>query len=107
MRKFIRELFSNRFGIVLAALNLCYLMSHDHQPTRHLLDMPVFCANIPAGALGFLSLKGIESLFNVELSLTVSANLASVFFVFFITLQWLFIAWIAKMLAARILRKSG
>ena len=104
MRKFITELFSNRFGIVLATLNVCYLVSRADNPIRQPLDMPFFCANFPSGAAVFLSLKGI-GIFLFDPSYA-ARFLVPAFFIFFVTLQWLFVAWTAKTLAARIRRSK-
>jgi hypothetical protein len=103
MRKFIANLFSNRFGIVLAALNVCYFASRVDSSIERPLDMAFFCANYPAGVLVWLSLKGVEILFSKP-PYTVGMILINIICVFFIALQWLFIAWVARTLAAKISR---
>ena len=101
MKKFIVDLFSNRFGIILAALNLCYFagkgMATMYQPFGTIFG----CANFPAAISSLLSVEFIR-IFAHPISLTAEIMLANAFFAVFITLQWLFIAWIARMLATKI-----
>ena len=106
MRKFITELFSNRFGIVLAALNLCYFASKINSFTTPPTGKFFACANLPAIVSAALSLEFVE-IFTRRLSLPTENALGSAFFGVFIVLQWLFIARIAKTLAARIRRPQS
>ena len=99
MKKFIVELFSNRFGIVLAALNVCYFAGKGivpFQPSGRIF----FCANLPAAASTVFSLK-FANLLMPEFFYTSRTGLGDLLFAFFIVLQWLFIARIAKTIAQR------
>lgn len=99
MKKFIVQLFSNRFGIVLAALNLCYFVSQNGDFVRQPLGRIFLSVNSAAGIASLLSVKFIE-MFRHDL--TNQMALANFFFVFFCALQWLLVAWCAKTLAASI-----
>lgn len=100
MKKFIIQLFSNRFGIVLAAINLCYLASKAGNYRFRPLDPFFASANAPAFISSLFSLE-IMKIFWQPMSSAVTTNFIGIFLVFFVTLQWLFIAWIAKTLAAK------
>ena len=100
MKKFIVNLFLNRFGIVLAALNVCYFAGNGIVPFQP-SGMIFFCMNLPAAfaticSLGFVRLLLSEASFS---RLMISVDL---FFAFFTVLQWLFIAWIAKTIARKL-----
>ena len=103
MKKFIVNLFSNRFGIVLAALNACYFI----YKTPVLFDFPrtffsklFLSLNSPALiATGIL--HEILREFIPKLSYEMQYRVSSAIIGFFIVLQWLFIAWIAKTLAQK------
>ncbi len=101
MKKFIVDLFSNRFGIVLAGLNLCYFagksMATMHQPFGTIFG----CANFPAAISSLLSVEFIK-IFAHTISFTTEIMLAKTFFAVFIALQWLFIAWISRTLARKL-----
>lgn len=100
MRKFIVDLFSNRFGIVLAAINLCYLASKWNVLLYHPSGKLFLCANLPAGISSFLSVE-FTKIFWHRIPLATEAYLANIFLAFFIVLQWLFIAWIARTIAGK------
>lgn len=102
MKKFIVNLLSNRFGIVLATLNVCYFVSKENV-INNLFGKLFVGANIPAAISALLSVEFIK-IFSHDLPFPVRRSLADTFFTFFIVLQWLFIAWIAKTLAAKIRR---
>jgi hypothetical protein len=103
MKKFVINLFSNRFGIILAALNVCYFMSKGEGLLRLPFEKLFACANLPALISTALTLEFIK-IFSHRLSHAAEMMLGNTFFPFFIVLQWLFIAWIAKTLAAKIQR---
>ena len=108
MGKFIVNLFSNRFGIVLAALNLCYLANQiygkiDFVPG--LFGKFFFCINLPA-ALSSYFFYQIISVFFSRLDYRSEVNFKLAFFGVFIVLQWLFIAWIAKTIAGKLCPKE-
>ena len=103
MKKFIVDLFSNRFGIVLAALNVCYFAGVGFvvlQPSGQIF----FCMNLPAAFSTVFSLK-LVNLLMPGCFFTLRTGLGDLLFTFFIVLQWLFIAWIAQT-AARKLRRA-
>lgn len=101
MKKFIVNLFSNRFGIILATLNVCYFASKGNGITRHLFGKIFVCANFPAAISAILSLEFVK-IFLHELSFPTEMDMVNIFFAFFIVLQWLFIAWIAKTIAQKL-----
>jgi len=100
MRKFIVNLFSNHFGIILAALNLCYFVSKINVFPISPFGKIFACANLPAFASAILSLEFVK-IFIHRPSFSTEEFLGYGFLAVFIVLQWLFIAWIAKTLAAR------
>jgi hypothetical protein len=100
MRKFIVNLFSNRFGIILAAVNLCYFAFKARTFSNHPLDVVFVCANVPAWVATFLSL-GFVKLLIPGISLSTNWLLNLTLAGLSVTLQWLFIAWISKSLAQR------
>jgi hypothetical protein len=124
MKKFAKELFTNRFGIVLATLNICYFVSnkfisfifaHPHGENcnfykKHFLMLyPIFerspdwgfLINLPSLIAsrfqGFFFLKIFPNLCNL-----MHMKIQIVFFTFFIALQWLFIAWLSYKIAQKI-----
>ena len=100
MKKFIVNLFSNRFGIVLAALNLCYFASKVNNFTASPFRKIFVSLHFPAAALTIFSLEFVK-VFVHKISPLAEATLENVFFAAFIVLQWLFIAWIAKTIARK------
>jgi hypothetical protein len=100
MRNFIVNLFSNRFGIILAAVNLCYFANKARIFSNHPLDIVFACANIPAWGATFLSIEFV-GLLGPEISFSPKSLLIPMFAGLFVTLQWLFIAWIAQTLAQK------
>ncbi len=124
MRKFIGSLFSNRFGIVLATLNICYFVSqayfqrviaHNHGesclvlkkfflfPANNEIYGFMLAQNLPALVLTLIPdylMKNLSS----NLCVFTQTKFQMIFFSFFITFQWLFIAWLAKIIAAKLAR---
>jgi hypothetical protein len=101
MKKFLVNLFSNRFGIVLAAVNVCYFAGKAHSYAPRPLEMPFACANSPAVAATLLALEFVR-IFVPGLSFQTRDVLAVGFAGVFVVLQWLFIAWLSETLAAKI-----
>lgn len=104
MKNLIKGLLTNRFGIVLAALNVCYFVSNNLSEIRHSLsnfDKVMLSLNFPAGVFSFASLKLIKSLFPTFYK-TLDDEFGFVILLFFITLQSLFIGWTAKAIARRL-----
>jgi hypothetical protein len=123
MKKFIINLFSNRFGIVLATLNLCYfltrpffqrLFTHNHGENcfffKGLSIFPInltsaenlmVLQNLPATVLSFFPRLLINEI-APNLCFYTQVKFHFVFLAFFIVLQWLFIAWIAKTIAQKL-----
>jgi hypothetical protein len=100
MKKFIVSLFSNRFGIVLAALNLCYFASKIDNFNAYLFGKLFVLLHFPAVAATILSVEFVR-IFVHKISPSAEATLANTFLGAFIVLQWLFITWIAKTLAQK------
>jgi hypothetical protein len=123
MKKFVKELFTNRFGIVLATLNISYfisnkfvnlIFSHEHGESclhfkKHflmfypkpdapalelLLNLPSIIASAIQGTLAFKMFPG-QCVFT-------QLKIQIVFFTFFAALQWLFIAWLSYKIARKI-----
>lgn len=105
MKKFIVSLFSNRFGIVLATVNVCYFASRVHNFRPQPLDMPFACANSPA-IIATVFFVDFLNIFIPKLSFQTKEIIGIIFAGAFVTLQWLFIAWIAKTLAAKLRPKK-
>lgn len=112
MKEFINQLLTNRLGIVLAALNLCYFVSPlfarsvFSQKTDYIyyLDKLLYPANLRAISLSMLSADLLNFIFSESGGLIVGVG-GFVLFVFFITLQWLLVGWTAKT-AARAVRSK-
>ncbi len=122
MKKFIVNLFSNRFGIVLATLNVCYfltrpffqrLLTHNHGEScfvfKGFFIFPInltgsenlmILQNLPATILSYFPRFLINEI-APDICHYTQVKLHFAFFAFFIVLQWLFIAWIAKTLAQK------
>lgn len=123
MKNFIVKLFSNRFGIVLATLNVCFFLSrpffhrifeHNHGEncffSKHFFLFPMHLSsfeslmitlNLPSTILSLFSYsltKGSPS----DICVYTRSKFEFVFFTLFVILQWLFIAWLAKTVAAKI-----
>src|SRR4051812_48671893 len=108
MRKFIVNLFSNRFGIVLAALNLCYLANQiygkiDFVPTAFAKFF--FIINLPAAFSSYFFYQ-IISVFFSKFEYRSEVNFKLAFFGVFIVFQWLFIAWIARIITQKLRPKE-
>jgi hypothetical protein len=67
MKNFIKGLLTNRFGIILATLNLCYLVSHNPAGIRVLdnFDKLIFSLNSPAAVLTIIPITIIKFLFRI------------------------------------------
>ena len=104
MKKFIVNLFSNRFGIVLATLNICYVAARgiglfnflQNPSAKYFLSL-----NFPSVIVAGLSFKITHIVFP-EISFEAQTDLKIAFFAFFIVLQWLFIGWLTKILAEKL-----
>ncbi|HEY8561802.1 MAG TPA: hypothetical protein VIL74_15610 [Pyrinomonadaceae bacterium] len=109
MRKFIVDLFSNRFGIVLAALNVSYFANLFEKGNLHSFGEQIFySANMPCFLFSYLAGTFLQNLFHkIEIISTVRFHLLFVFFSFFMILQWLFIAWASKALAEKIQKSKA
>ena len=104
MKEFIVELFSNRFGIVLATLNACYFVYK--LPVLFELQRSFFAKlflslNSPA-LISTSILHEILREFLPKLAYETQYKVALSMIGIFIVLQWLFIAWIAKTIAQKI-----
>ncbi len=122
MKKFVKELFTNRFGIVLATLNICYLastkfvhytFSHGNQDTCVFYNHSVFywiklqfaekffCLNSPA-ILAFIIPNEITRIIFSDFCLFTRAKFQISLLVFLMVLQWLFIGWVSKKIARKL-----
>lgn len=101
MKKFIVKLFSNRFGIILATLNLCYFVSKGNALFYHPSGKYFLCANLPAVISTGLSVEFIR-IFLPNISPAAEMTLGNTLFVVFIVFQWLFIAWLARTIAQKL-----
>lgn len=122
---FAKGLLTNRLGIVLATLNLCYFASrkyfsltfeHTHGEncvffnSHHFFDIFVglgtnssellLILNLPAVFFSLLAGKFMQMVFPDFCAFT-HGRFQIVFFLFFVTLQWLFIGWSAKIIASK------
>lgn len=123
MKKFVKELFTNRFGIIMATLNICYFVSakfinfvsvHQHGENCfyykwHFVllyakpNVPDFgfLINLPSLLISFF--QGILFLkFFPKFCTFTQIKIQIVFFVIFVVLQWLFIGWASKKIARKI-----
>jgi len=123
MKGFIKQLVTNRLGIILATLNLCYFVSPKFSANAFLTAFDNFqrftkgsnflgaslyyienlMLNVNFPALGFAAI----SKYFIKLILwnpnEIAASVLGFFStLFFITLQWLFIGWTAKKIASAI-----
>lgn len=125
MKKFVKELVTNRFGIVMATLNICWFLSsapiqfvlshrnHENcfyyrEPfllifSRSEIANPILAVDIPSFILSdFLSDVFLKA--SPDLCVFTQLHIQVVFFIFSVFLQWLFIGWIAKKLAQKLSR---
>ena len=122
MRSFVKSLVTNRFGIILAALNVCYfvsrkfvpfIFSHGNEDNCAFYNHQIFsrlhmhCAEIilesnsPAIIAAMFPSKFMQIVFPEICSFS-QAKFQVIFLIFFITIQWLSIAWTAKTIARKI-----
>jgi hypothetical protein len=100
----VKGLLTNRPGIVLATLNVCYFAAKDFinapLPFGN-FDKIMLSQNSPAIVLSFIPHQIIHFLFPQMEWLTLR-QLTIAFLLFFVTLQWLFIGWAAKTIARKL-----
>lgn len=118
MKKFVKELITNRFGIVLAALNICYFFFSKNYFSAFFKSCEEnysLCDRNSFYWINFYCAKLMLSINAVIVDITMSiyrflpkvsnfsdsTNFQIQFFTFFFLLifQWLFIGWIAKNIA--------
>lgn len=103
---FINGLLTNHSGIVLATLNLCYFAASGFLEGKFRLsgfDKIMLSQNAPAIILSFIPHELIHFLFP-DLDWLALHYATSAFLLFFVTLQWLFIAWSAKIIAGKLMK---
>ncbi|HEX8368690.1 MAG TPA: hypothetical protein VF604_09125 [Pyrinomonadaceae bacterium] len=103
---FAKNLLTNRFGIVLAALNLCYFVSGNFIGGHFSLsnfDKIMLSQNAPAIVLSFAPNRLIHFLFP-ELDWLSLSQITLIFILSFVALQWLFIGWTSKMIARKLIK---
>lgn len=101
---FAKSLLTNRLGIVLATLNLCYFVSGNFIGAHFSpgnFDKLMLSQNAPAIALCFVPNRLIHFLFPQTDWLW---QITLVFLLSFVALQWLFIGWTAKMIARKLMK---
>ena len=109
MRKFIAILFSNRFGIVLATLNVCYLAKVIFAKPLIVpsLSEKIFLSiNAPGLFFSYLPASFAHEFFPLLDETQIKLQVAFVVITFFMVLQWLFIAWIARTIAQKLRPKE-
>lgn len=121
MKKFVKELATNRFGIVMATLNICYflstrflhnLFSKKFQAAPFYLNenmfywlefyFPKMMININAPAILISSLPTFFVAMVSKIPATIENKLFLAFSTFFVIFQWLFIGWAAKKIAKKL-----
>jgi hypothetical protein len=106
-RQFAFDLLTNRTGIFLATINVCFFVSRDFD-APHLrfgfFENLMLIQNVPAMILTRAIYEILEVIFPAILGARNMSVIAPLF-IFFIVFQWLFVAWLAKS-AARMLRKD-
>jgi hypothetical protein len=132
MKNLIKGMISNRFGIVLVALNVCYFVSRDvvRYTFEHIhgekyafetivVEKCFLSGDLTLVLIGMHLSKVIELMNLPAILLSIFSNkfiniaffnvcfftkakFEIAFMVFFVTLQWLFIGWTAKAIARRI-----
>lgn len=101
---FAKGLLTNRLGIVLATLNLCYFASSDFLSGFFALnnfDKIMLSLNAPAIVLSFVPPKLIHFLF-LKIDWLTLRYLSFIFLLFFVALQWLSICLAAKTIARKL-----
>ena len=101
---FAEGLLTNRLGIVLATLNLCYFASSEFIGAHFSLsnfDKIMLSQNFPAIILSFVPNGLIHFLFP-QMDWHAVWQITLVFLLSFVALQWLFIGWSAKMIARKL-----
>jgi hypothetical protein len=121
---FAKDLLTNRLGIVLVALNLCvlapknfvyYAFTHQHGTDclifKNFFFIPVtaiggpdnslWAVNIPAIVLAQIPAYFVR-IFTSDFCVYTQTKFNVFFLAVFVVLQWLFIAWAAKMIAWKI-----
>lgn len=97
-KKVLFELITNRFGIVLAAINGAFFAGRIAQSFRidhGVGELILICINIPA-FLAMLLASGFVQLFFNQNSFIEHRTISTIFFALFLVFQWLLIAHFAK-----------
>jgi hypothetical protein len=103
---FAKGLLTNRLGIVLATLNLCYFASSEFIGAHFSLsnfDKIMLSQNSPAIILSFVPNRLIHFLFP-QMDWLALWHITLIFLLSFVALQWLFIGWAAKMIARKLMK---
>jgi hypothetical protein len=101
---FAKSLLTNRLGIVLATLNLCYFAASGFLKgdfSMNNFDKIMLSQNAPAIVLSFVPHQLIHFLFT-DLDWLTLRYLTFAFLLFFVTSQWLFIGWTAKTIGRKL-----
>ena len=131
MKKFVKELITNRFGIVLATLNVCYfgLKNFGYSPSKHFLSHvfehahgencifihhpmlfplaypalseTIMLLNLPALLFSLIPGKIMLMIFP-QFCFFTQVKFQMIFFVLAVVLQWLFIAWLSRKIALKL-----
>src|SRR5688572_24585278 len=104
MKEFVKSLLTNRFGIVLGTLNVCYFLSqivNNYSVLETLQAKTFICTNFPAAIAALLTTKVITA-FAASHSQVSFLQIANLLMSVFIMAQWLFIAHLSRVIAQRI-----
>lgn len=126
MKKFVRQLLTNYFGILTGTLNVCYFVSDEfiHELfsnnlennhtlfERHLFywmeiyyAKPMIYINTPAMIVSILPITILEMILNFSNSTYIETQL--IFLLFFIYIQWLFIGSASKQIIQKLNGQIG
>lgn len=106
MWNFIKSLLSNRFGIVMAMLNVCYFLyvTQNDILVKKLATGIALCLNAPALILAKIFFEIWRGIFSSDTYF--SGGEVFLFVSLFIFIQWLFIGWLAKIIAQKITQSN-
>lgn len=102
MRQFLKTLFSNRLGIVLATLNVCcFIQIFNNLPkVSDSLLLLTGSLNFPSTFLALIISKTLQTVFLLQNS--TQRQIMYLLLPIFIVFQWLFIAHLAKTISLKL-----
>lgn len=104
---FVKGLLTNRFGIILATLNVCCLVfNYDNFMCGQTISgKAILCINIPAIILAKIT-SDIPYIFFQSVPYHSFIQIAFLFLPIFVLIQWLFIAHLARVIAQKLSKSS-